>query len=280
MVERDPDVPLGGLPPADTALLGSAPLEVALIEVRFSGGRTITTDEAVEIRNRLNSATKTDYASIQPTQQQTVQIEFGPSGSNLGQTSGVSGWQIATQDNSRLVGLMPDSAVLQTNRYSRWSESLAAPLAVTLEAIAEFSAPTLSTRVGLRYVDRFRSRDATSPAHWIGRIDSTVLGSLTNPTFGPMVRGSLQQLDLELDSEHRAIVRHGLTQEEEERVGYVLDIDVFKQFTSPFDLTDLSQTAQQLNRTALSLFQACVEPGYLASLRPTVPAAAAREGAA
>ena len=56
------DVPLGGLPSADSTLLGNAPLEVAVIEIRYTA-RTdeITPEVAAAFRDDLVENTGVDF---------------------------------------------------------------------------------------------------------------------------------------------------------------------------------------------------------------------------
>jgi uncharacterized protein (TIGR04255 family) len=264
-----PDVPLGGLPPADRTLLQSAPLEIAIIDVRFAtdGAAEITAQTATAIRDRLTEVTGVDFPHIKSAQQRTVQIELDPAGSQLSNKDGNRGWQIYTADGSRSVTVMPDNVIMQTTTYTRWSDSLGSPLSAVLDVLATAINPALQTRVGLRYVDRFRDPTARGVRSWQQRVRAEILGPLNNDSFGRMIRGSQQQLELAIDQRHRSIIRHGFTDEEDGSTGYLLDIDVFSEATAPFGLANIETSAIQLNRTALSLFQSCLEPEYLRSLQ-------------
>ncbi|OII06951.1 TIGR04255 family protein [Curtobacterium sp. MCBA15_008] len=263
------DVPLGGLPSADPTLLRNAPLEVAIVDVRFALDEPtlISSQTATAIRDRLNAVTGVEFAHIKPAQQRLVQIELDPSGSQLSNKEGSRGWQILTADGSQGVTVMPDNLIMQTSTYTRWSDSLGSPLLSALEVLAEAVGPALQTRVGLRYIDHFQDSTARALTDWIGRVRPEILGPLHSDTFGGMVRGTQQQLELVVDANHRSILRHGFTAEEDGSTGYLLDIDVFNEATVPFDPERIGRSAVKLNRTALSLFQACVEPTYLRSLQ-------------
>ncbi len=261
------DVPLGGLPPADTTLLTQAPLEVAVIDVRYASIGVVSADVATAIREVVEQATGLPFPSIRPTQQQTMQIEFGPDGSSLESKPGPAGWQILSADGERSMTVMPDSLVLQTTAYERWSISLGGPLAAALAVVAERLQPALRTRIGLRYIDRFRDPTTVAAEGWRGRIRDDVLGPLRSDVYGHMIRGAQQQLELDIDGTHRSIIRHGFTAEEDKSVGYLLDFDVFNELATGFDVDDIVATAVRLNRTALSLFQASIELDYLKALQ-------------
>ena len=261
------DVPLGGLPIADPTLLKNAPLEVAIVEVRFAGEEEIPSEVATAVRDALTEAAGVQFPLIKPTQQRMVQIELGPDGSQLSNKGGLSGWQILAADSSFVVTVMPDNLIMQRTNYSRWSDSIGLPMSAVLEVLAQTLKPSLRTRVGLRYIDRFRDPAALEPSAWRGRLRAEILGPLESEIFGKLVRGAQQQLELNIDDSHRSILRHGFTNEEDQSIGYLLDIDVFSELSIPFDPDNIVANAVQLNRTALSLFQSCLNTDYLRFLR-------------
>jgi uncharacterized protein (TIGR04255 family) len=261
------DVPLGGLPPADRTLLPNAPLDVAVVDVRYTAVEAVPAEIATAIRDALEATTELRFPHIRPTQQQMVQIEFGPDGSALSNKPGSSGWQIQTVDADRTVTVMADSLVLQTAAYERWSVSLGEPLAAALAVVQELLRPQLRTRLGLRYIDRFRDSSVGNTAGWRGRIRDEVLGPMRSDIYGHMVRGSQQQLELDIDGTHRSIIRHGFTSEDDRSVGYLLDIDVFNELSTVFEPDSIIADAVRLNRTALSLFQSSIELDYLRTLQ-------------
>ena len=261
------DVPLGGLPSADPTLLGNAPLEVAVIEIRYTA-RTdeITPEVAAAFRDDLVENTGVDFPSIQPTVQQQMRIDFGANGvSQVAAES--SGWQIASADGAH-VTLMPDILIMQVNRYERWRTSMKAPLTVLVESLGRLVKPSLVHRIGLRYVDRFHDSGFNSAEAWRGRIDDTLPGPVLNPAFGGSVRGAQQQVEIRLDDHHGALLRHGPVRDDSGKcVQYLLDTDVFRHSSFTFDVREVVISAERLNRTSLSLFQASVTDTYLKELR-------------
>jgi uncharacterized protein (TIGR04255 family) len=264
----DTDVPLGGLPSADRTLLPAGPLEVAIIKVRFTSGTTdIPVDVATRVRDVLGHAANIEYTTIQPATQGTMQINFGGEGPSWsgGQTQG---WQIASADGRRSVTLMPGSLIMQTTDYERWSLSMKAPLTAVLNEIAQDVGPTLVQRIGLRYVDRFQDNQCKTIGDWRGKIDDTLLGPILNSVFGAKVGAAQQHVEVALDSKHGAVLRHGPAPDlSTKSINYLLDLDVFNHAAEPFMPKDVIYTAERLNRTALSLFQACVSTDYLESLQ-------------
>jgi uncharacterized protein (TIGR04255 family) len=262
------DIPLGGLPPADAKMLAKAPLEVAVIEVRFTAAITeISPTDAAVLRDDLAKGTGTDYPSIQPAFQQQVQFDFGVQGvSRVSEQS--KGWQIASADGTRRVTLMPDVLIMQISEYERWSTSMKAPLGILLESLQRMVEPSLVHRIGLRYIDRFQDSSCDSVSSWQGKIDDALLGPVLNKIFGDMVCGAQQQIEIRLDNHHGALLRHGpVCDEASKSVKYLLDTDVFRHSTFEFETGEVLTSASRLNRTALSLFQAAMTDDYLRQLR-------------
>lgn len=262
------DIPLGNLPSADPTLLGKAPLEVAVFEIRFTAhAGEITPETAAALRDELVENTGVDYPTIQPTVQQQMRIDFGANG--VSQVAAESrGWQIVSADGAAHITLMPDVLIIQLNRYERWSTSMKAPITVLVESLGRLIKPSLVHRIGLRYVDRFHDSGFDSAAAWRGRIDDTLLGPVLNPAFGGSVRGAQQQVEIRLDDHHGALLRHGPVHDDAGKcVQYLLDTDVFRHSSFTFDVREVVVSAERLNRTALSLFQASVTETYLKELR-------------
>lgn len=261
------DIPLGDLPSADPTLLGNAPLEVAVIEIRYtSSASEISPETAAAFRDKLVENTGVDYPNIQPTVQQQMRIDFGANG--VSQVAAESrGWQIASA-NGTLITLMPDILIMQINRYERWSTSVKPPLTVLVESLAQLVKPSLVHRIGLRYVDRFHDSGFDSAAAWHGRIHDTLLGPVLNPDFGARVQGAQQQVEIRIDDHHGALLRHGPVRDDSGKcVQYLLDTDVFRHSSFTFDPGQVVISAERLNRTALSIFQSSVTDTYLKELQ-------------
>jgi uncharacterized protein (TIGR04255 family) len=265
---RTDDIPLGGLPPADPAMLAKAPLEAAVIEVRFTAAvAEVSPTDAAALRDALAEGTGRDFPDIQPAFQQQVQIDFGAQGvSRVSEQS--KGWQIAAANGTSRVTLMPDVVIMQISEYERWSTSMKAPLGILLESLERLVEPSLVHRIGLRYIDRFHDDACDSVSSWQGKIDDALLGPVLNKVFGDMVRGAQQQIEIRLDDHHGALLRHGpVFDEASKSVQYLLDTDVFRHSTFEFDAGEVLYSAERLNRTALALFQAAMTDDYLRQLR-------------
>lgn len=262
------DVPLGGLPSADRTLLASAPVEVAICEVRFTSGQPgVPVETAERIRDALAKTLDVDLPSIQPATQGTMQINFSAGGASWSGDQ-AKGWQISSQDGQYSATVFPTGIIWQVGIYRRWSLSIRAPLEVLLGAVTTDLSPSLVQRTGLRYVNRFIDPACKTLGDWNGKIAETLLGPLGNPVFGKLVTGAQQQVEVTLDGRHRATLRHGpIPDQASKTVNYLLDLDVFANAAGPFRVYEVLDAAASLNRTALSLFQACISADYLESLQ-------------
>lgn len=287
----DTSTPLAGLPGADRTLLDRPPLELAIAEVRLISPASSIDDEAgLRIRDSLTSK-GWHFPTLNVARAQHVAFTMGSGGASQQVSDVASGWQMISGDGSTQVTVMPESLVVQTMAYHRWSVSLRPLLEAALEALAEALAPTLHQRIGLRYVNRFTDPDASSPASWSGRVSPELLGAACHPLLGKHVRGAQEQVELSLEETSGALLRHGpfVDPGVANATSYLLDIDVFDGQTARFDAATIVERAEALNRTAAVLFQAALTPGFLrelqgsqaeageGSLVATPPAAGGRE---
>jgi uncharacterized protein (TIGR04255 family) len=262
--------PLAGLPPADRTLLVRPPLALAILEVRFlADSNDVPPELGLRVRERLAELGH-PYARLERAQEGRVEIEMQPGVEPRSQVQHVAhGWQLHAADGSGQLTLMPGAVALQTTRYGRWSVTLRPVLEALLTVTEEVLAPSVVSRIGLRYVDRFVEAEARTPADWTGRIHEALLGAAWHPVFGPHVLGAQQQVELKLGDAQGALLRHGpfVDAQEGGAVSYLVDIDVFDAETVRFDTPDLVYRAEVLNRTAASLFQATVTADYLRALQ-------------
>jgi uncharacterized protein (TIGR04255 family) len=258
--EGEESRPLAGLPGADRTLLAQAPLELAIVEVRFAGARELPNDAGLQMRERLEVA-GLHLTHLEPRQTQRVSVT--PGGPPIVEV-GTNGWLLANSDGTIQATLLPEAAVFQTATYHRWSVSVRPSLEALLTAVGELAAPPVVIRIGLRYVNRFVDPAAATVAAWKGRIDDRFLGPICHPHLGNLVKGSQQQVELAFSDSQGGIVRHGPFVDERSgrSVSYLLDIDCYDSTPSVFDVIELANRAEVLNRTAASLFQSVITEDY------------------
>jgi len=265
-MESSPSLPLG-LPEVGRTLLRSAPVEAVVAEVRFvSSTDELSVETAEAVRDAVQPWLLEPLTSIVPASQQSVEFSVGTEQSPRLQILG-RGFGIGSADGSVQITLLPGVAILQLTRYERWSLSLKPPLEALARAVEGLLRPMLVQRIGLRYIDRFQELDCTSPAGWRGRIASSLLGPLDNEVFGRLIVGAQQVIELASEPGHGALIRHGPSiPPNSDLVDYLLDIDVFDQVAGAYDASSITERAELLNRSMMSLFRACVTEQYFKSL--------------
>ncbi|MFF1530272.1 TIGR04255 family protein [Cellulomonas sp. NPDC058312] len=262
---------LGGLPAADQTQLPAPPLELAVAEVRFVGAAATALEPAVGLRLRevMNEA-GLSVTGMERAQQNVVSFDINATGEAQQRVENHQvGWQYADAERSASVTILGASIAVQAARYERWSVTMAPLIEAALAAVDEVMSPQVTDRVGLRYIDRFVDPSAQSPGAWVGRIHHDLIGPVSHPVFGDRLTAAQQQLELRLEPECGALIRHGAFQDAQAggRFSYLLDIDTFDERKVAFDPRDIVDRAQALNRTALSLFQASLTDEYLRELK-------------
>jgi uncharacterized protein (TIGR04255 family) len=267
----DADTPLGGLPPAEPVLHAKHSLELVVVEIRYTGSTgTLSSEDVLALRDRLLEA-DVDLPAIEAVHNQEVAFEVGPTGPHTAVSSKEIGWQLASADGTVTAVVTSELVRVQTaRRYIRWSESLAAPLSAILTAAHPVLQPQLVARIGVRFINRFTDPSATSPRSWVGRIEAPFLGPITDDVLGARLRGTQQQIDIDLGSAQGAIVRHGAFIDAAERgaMSYLLDIDVYNQTGLKADPEMIIEEATRLDRTAYTLFQQVTTPALRAQMEP------------
>jgi uncharacterized protein (TIGR04255 family) len=265
------DVPLGGIRPQPQMVLARTHVDVAAADVRFVlGDHEITEASAARIWDSIG---RDEFPIFEPHKQQMVTVQFSPSGTE--QSIEVQqGWLLSTADRSAAVTLLPSTVVVQTQMYKRYSESLASRMAAVLPLFAKSTGAGRVTRLGLRYVNRFRDEDALTPQFWRNLIDLSFGAPLQGP-LSDLVVAQQQQLQMKLDSTAWARIQSGLLEEpgQPTRFSFLVDLDVFREATLDYDETAVANQLRQLNRTALALFAHVVAPQYLEGLGPARVAA-------
>jgi len=167
--------------------------------------------------------------------------------------------------------LLPNLAIVQVRGYERWRTSLRPQLEAMLTATEQHAAPTIVQRLGLRYINRLTGTPGESPEAWARRIAPAFRGPLAEPSIGRLLRGAHQQLELALEPDVGAIIRHGLVPNPaDNEFGYLIDLDVFDTTSRVFSGDAIVDRIQRLNRTAFRLFQLMLTEEQIDKMDPIV----------
>jgi uncharacterized protein (TIGR04255 family) len=237
-------------------LLTNNRIEAAVAEVRFLGAEKeqFSSDDATAMLAELSE--RTAVTRLETAEQRELSFSFvgGDPEPSVEVTS--RGWRFSSADENQLFTLLPNIAIVQVRGYERWSTSLRPQLEAMLATTVQHAAPTIVQRLGLRYINRLVGTPGEPPQAWARRIAPAFHGPLAEPTVGRLLRGAHQQLELALEPDVGAIIRHGLVPNPaDDEFGYLVDLDVFDTRSKVFSVDEVVNRVQRLNRTAARLFQ-------------------------
>jgi len=106
-------------------------------------------------------------------------------------------------------------------------------------------------------------------AGWDDYIAADLLAPGGHPVLGPGVVAAQHRVVLDLGDELRCLLNYGLAPDANGsgRVGYLLDLDVFRERSAPFSAADVFKASELMNDRAVSLFQQLTTPELRALLR-------------
>lgn len=238
-----------------------------MAEVRFAAGADAVPEPiGLQFRNVLRD-TGLAFENFEPVVTQEVNIEMTPSGGRATGVSASQGWACSDSATGILVTVMPSSVAVQTHAYDRWSTTLEPVISMSLRAATDLLGPSLRTRIGLRYVNRFVNSTARSPLDWEPQFHTSLLGPVASGPLAEHVKSSQQQLELGWDSGLAGLVRHGafVDAANSHAYSYLLDLDVFDAATEAFQPDDCLLRLTEMNRVSAELFRSLLAEEHLDS---------------
>ncbi len=234
------------LPAPDRTILKNNPLQLVVCQVRFDEADVL--NDRKTARRFFGKLGGVDGPFPKFTQILTQRVTINPQ-AGPGETPTTEqqrGWQFNNAAGDCHITLLPDSLALETTAYPGWDE-FAPPLQRALDVLAEEADPAIEQRLGLRFVNLIILDEVHSGADWDGYIAADLLAPDHHPVLGRGIAAA----------QHRVILR----------VGYLLDLDVFRERSAPFAAADVFKASELMNDRAVSLFQQVVTPRLLAILR-------------
>lgn len=262
------DGPLGGLALHDTQLLNKPDIDVVAIEIRWAQPtRSLTPAETITVREAIEQeVTGLRLPILEPLTQNNLTVQFDASKASASTSATAdAGQQLRTEDQSVSFAILPHAIAIQVSSgYVRWSKSARPLIKAVLSAVLPILNPEIVARIGLRYVNRLEDDACIVPSDWAGKVEAALLAPYGEWGLGGRVRSANQVLELAIDDDHVAMMRHGAFYQ---RTGtasdYVLDIDVFSQRARTPDVAEIVHAFTRMNRTALAIFQQSTNPDYL-----------------
>ena len=248
------------LPEPDRTPLIAPPLLVTLCQVRYDARDDLASGHTGKIL--LEHLASLGLGSMTQIRQQQVVLISGPAAGQATQETPPqpAGWQFTNESGTTTVNVLTDQMTLETRTYPGWDAFLAI-WKHCLDALADASGPALSTRLGLRYVNRITSRQAREAKDFrrADLVDPAFLGPIDESSLADYVTQTEGRATVKFPDGTESLVQHGVVAENP-APAFVLDIDCFQSVAIEFDRAALLDAASLLNERALQIFQAVVRP--------------------
>jgi uncharacterized protein (TIGR04255 family) len=255
------------LPEPDPQRLASAPLDLVVCQVRYETNLGVSDSKLARAFHEAVGGRHGIYSNIGQVVGQAINVSVEDEGARATTSSApLSGWRFGAVDDSWIISLMPDHVALETSAYTTWDE-FRVRLGDVLTAAADAIDPAFEHRLGLRYIDRLDDLEIETPKDWGRYVSAHLLGPVLDEALGPAITATRQALFLRLTDEMRCNFNHGFFAEPgDTRLGYLLDYDLFRQDSRPFDARSIMSAAEEMHRSALQLFQASIVKDYWETL--------------
>ncbi len=262
------------VPKASLDHLKSAPLKVAVAQVRYSPVHAVAKRELVaDFESRLDSRYVAHDA--QTPQALTIQIGSGPAPGALMSPPGVlmsppgalmsppqvdTVWPFRDDERGYSVSLGNSSLAVEVDSTYHDFPQFLEEFSTVVTACAEIFQPKREIRLGLRYINEIND----------GRLREdirTVVSSELVLPVGTAIQGGLLRSFEELrvaETLGTFVVRHGLV---EDASTYLLDFDYFSETERDFDPRRVIKTIAGFHEVIEAFFVWSLNPDYLAELK-------------
>jgi uncharacterized protein (TIGR04255 family) len=160
---------------------------------------------------------------------------------------------------------------VEATRYGTWEKDFAPRLQAVLDALREVGAPFIESRLGLRYINVVTGSAVGQPpisgvAELPGLITPWLLGPLNDLVMRDAVQASQGRVLFSFDRVS-IILNHGVIATDANELGYLIDIDAFREGGRALKLDDIMEFTSELHAAALGVFQQSLTPHALESMR-------------
>jgi uncharacterized protein (TIGR04255 family) len=257
----------------DEAPLDRSPIVSVVWQLRFEDHPALVAPQSVLRFQELLGKAGQFKLNMLPKVQVSVQAGGMIPESALGPATGVGGggWRLTAVDDTWQVSAEPGSLAVEASRYGTWEKDFAPRLQTVLDALREVGAPFIESRLGLRYVNVLTgSAVGRSPISGVtdlaGLITPWLLGPLNDSVMRDAVQASQGRVVFSLEQIH-IILNHGVIATDANELGYLIDIDAFREGGRALKLDDVMEFTSELHVAALGVFQHSLTPHALEAMR-------------
>lgn len=257
----------------DEAPLARSPIVSVLWQLRFEDHPTLAAPQTVLRFQELLGGPEQFAFTLLPRFQLSMQAS-GPAADNVStpaaSTAG-GGWRLSAADGSWQVSADSTSLAVETTRYGTWEKDFLPRLQRVLDALRDVGAPVIESRLGLRYINVLTgSAVGRSPISAAGELGGLIAPWLLGPLNEPLVQASVQASQgrtVFSFEQANAILNYGVISTENHELGYLIDIDAFREGGKALQFDDVIAQTDTLHTTALGLFQVSLTPEALEAMR-------------
>lgn len=238
--------------------LGSAPLKLAIVQVRYRP--ILAIEQAARVAD-FEEALGPSYELEDTQKAQSLIVFFGPPGLEQAPqqpTAGETIWRFRRKDDGWLVALSSSSLGFEASEYGVFNEFLAEFVRVIGILENRFN-PKAQTRFGMRYVNEVED-EAVVPGRFEEFLNPALV-SAVGRELGADLLSSLSDLRFSQPDGVFAL-RHGLIRPN----AYLLDYDYFVEEERPFDQHEVRRTAAAYHDVIESMFAWSLADNYLSRL--------------
>jgi uncharacterized protein (TIGR04255 family) len=257
----------------DEAPLARSPIVSVVWQLRFEEHPALAAPETVLRLQDLLGGPDEFAIALLPKIQLSFQAA-GPAAESMpmpaaGAAGG--GWRLSAMVGSWHLRADWASLAIETTRYGTWGGDFLPRLQRVLDALKEVGNPVLESRLGLRYINVLTGGAVGKPPmSAAGELGGLVAPWLLGPLNESHLQDSVQvsQGRVVLSLEHaNAIINHGVISTETHELGYLIDIDAFREGGRAFRVDDIMTQTDTLHAAALGLFQLSLTPEALEAMR-------------
>lgn len=259
----------------DEAPLARSPIVSVVWQLRFEDHPELAAPQTVLRFQELLGGPEQFSFMLLPKVQLSMQA-VGPAAENTPKpvtSEGGGGWRLSAADGSWHISAESNSLAVEASRYGTWEKDFLPRLQQVLDALQEVGPPVIESRLGLRYVNVLTGSAVGRPPMSVA---SELAGLIAPWLLGPLNESSMQ--DSVQASQGRAvfgfeqanvILNHGVISTENHELGYLIDIDAFREGGRALRIDDALTQSAALHAVALGLFQASLTPEALEAMRST-----------
>ena len=246
-------------PPPDV-VFERAPLEMVLCQVKFDPVFALLAPAGVA---GFQEGLRSVYPRAGRGDQASVSVRPG----SIEATQQAPIFRFSDEAGDWTVSIAVDFVALETPRYTHFDD-FADRLDRILDVLHRTVHPTDSVRVGLRKVNALQHPAVNAPADWVGLLNPSLLGSLTEPMISDVAQAMLVELSMRDDQEGTMVVRHGVVPDRAN--AYRIDIDYFTERPARIERgSELSTVVQEYSTSITEFFQWCLQQSLYEFLGPT-----------